>query len=89
MTKSEDAFVRISYYGGATDVYKRYGEKLHYYDVNSLYPYAMLNPMPLNRIKVHKKLEIEEIGNFFGFVECIVECPDNIKLPFFTFQTFG
>ena len=38
-----DRFIRGSYYGGAVDYYKAYGENLHYYDVNSLYPYAMLN----------------------------------------------
>lgn len=89
MTKSEDAFVRKSYYGGATDVYKAYGEKLHYYDVNSLYPFAMLNPMPVNRIKIHKTVEKEELEKFFGFIECIVECPDNIKLPFLPYKHKG
>jgi hypothetical protein len=41
-----DLFIRQSYFGGGTDVYKPYGEELYYYDVNSLYPFAMLNPMP-------------------------------------------
>ena len=44
----DDFFIRKSYIGGATDYYKLYGENLYYYDVNSLYPYAMLNPMPLS-----------------------------------------
>ena len=30
-----------AYRGGAVDVYKPYGTDLYYYDVNSLYPYAM------------------------------------------------
>ena len=30
--------LRKSYTGGAVDVYKPYGEKIHVYDVNSLYP---------------------------------------------------
>ena len=38
--------IRKSYFGGITEVYKPYGEALYYYDVNSLYPYAALNPMP-------------------------------------------
>ena len=33
-----DSFIRRSYFGGATDYYKAYVEKLYYYDVNSLYP---------------------------------------------------
>lgn len=36
-----DNFIRNSYYGGGTDVYKAYGKNIHYYDVNSLYPFAM------------------------------------------------
>ena len=33
--------LKLSYYGGAVDVYKPYGENLYEYDVNSLYPYVM------------------------------------------------
>jgi len=38
----QDKFIRRWYYGGHTDVYIPYGENLHYYDANSLYPFAML-----------------------------------------------
>ena len=38
--------IKKSYYGGVTEVYKPYGEKLYLYDVNSLYPFAALNSMP-------------------------------------------
>lgn len=48
MKRNEDSFIRKAYYGGATDYYKGYGKKLYYYDINSLYPYAMCKPMPLN-----------------------------------------
>ncbi len=36
-----DLFIRNGYYGGGTEVYKAFGELIHYYDVNSLYPFAM------------------------------------------------
>lgn len=39
--------IRQAYYGGAVDVYKPYGESLYYYDANSLYPAAMLKPLPV------------------------------------------
>ena len=62
LTIKQDNFIRCGYYGGVTDYYKAYGENLYYYDVNSLYPFAMLNNMPLNIIKtynhVHAKLRI-------------------------------
>lgn len=42
-----DNKIRASYYGGSSDYYYRYGQNIYYYDVNSLYPYVMLNDMPL------------------------------------------
>jgi hypothetical protein len=48
LKRSEDAFIRESYFGGATDYYIKYAESLYYSDVNSLYPFAMKNPMPVN-----------------------------------------
>lgn len=47
--------IKLSYYGGVTEVYKPYGEDLFYYDVNSLYPSAALNPMPGKKIVYLKK----------------------------------
>jgi len=42
-----DSYFRKNYYrGGRVEVYKGYGENLFYYDVNSLYPYVMLENMP-------------------------------------------
>jgi len=38
--------IKKSYYDGITEVYKPYGENLHYYDVNSLYPYTALQDIP-------------------------------------------
>lgn len=53
-----DSFIRKSYFGGHTDYYKGYMKNGHYYDVNSLYPFAMLKPMPHKLIKFHKNLNI-------------------------------
>jgi hypothetical protein len=68
---SEDSFIRKGYYGGATDYYKAYGKNLHYYDVNSLYPHAMLNPMPLEIVKKHDDMSNLDFNKFFGF--CLAE----------------
>lgn len=56
-----DSFIRRSYFGGATDYYKKYVTNAKYYDVNSLYPYAMLNDMPGKMIKY--------LGDFHRFCE--------------------
>lgn len=63
-----------------------YGKNLKQYDVNSLYPFSMLKPMPLNLIKEHKylDLELDQNSNLFGIfeAECIVPKCDRPQLPF-------
>lgn len=79
-----DTFVRNSYFGGSTDYYIPYGENLHYYDVNSLYPFAMLSPMPLNIVKYHHK--IDNLDNFFGFCKAEINCPKDVNIPLLPFK---
>nr|AFN42484.1 DNA polymerase B 2 [Rhizophagus irregularis] len=72
-----DAQLRESYCGGIVDVYRPHliGEG-YYYDVNSLYPTAMIRPMPVGLPK-SVNLTVEQFleGNFFGFVEATVLAP--------------
>ncbi len=89
LTKDVDEFVRDAYYGGGTDYYKAYVENIKYYDVNSLYPNAMKNPMPLNLIKIHKDMSNIELKNFFGYVEVEVTCPTNMLKPVLPFKYEG
>ncbi len=85
-----DLFIRQGYFGGGTDVYKAYGEKLFYYDVNSLYPYAMLNDMPHDLVNpklinlTHRALE-----SFFGFAYAQIDCPLDMKRPVLPFHKEG
>jgi hypothetical protein len=79
LSASLDSYIRSGYFGGATDHYKKYGENLHYYDINSLYPSVMLNDMPLNYIKFHS--ELDNLDNFFGFYLAKIKCPSTIKMP--------
>lgn len=51
LKRREDTFIRQSYFGGATDYYKLRAENLYYYDVNSLYPFAMIKDMPFELIR--------------------------------------
>ena len=78
----EDMFIRASYFGGATDFYKAIGKLLYYFDVNSLYPYAMKKPMPLNLIKKYTLEESSQIDlrSFFGFLKVKVTITKNDKL---------
>jgi hypothetical protein len=81
LNKNTDAFVRKAYYGGATDIYKEYGENLYYYDVNSLYPFVMKFIMPTKHLKTHRDLKGVNIDNFFGFIKAKITVPKNIKHP--------
>nr|YP_010160567.1 DNA polymerase [Gymnopilus junonius]QRH17753.1 DNA polymerase [Gymnopilus junonius] len=89
LVESVDAFIRKSYFGGATDIFKSRGYNLRYYDINSLYPNAMLKPMPLELIKKHDKISLNELNDFFGFILCNIETPNNIKIPILPYRALG
>jgi len=71
-------FIKKGYFGGITEVYKPYGENLKLIDVNSLYPYAALNPLPglnstyIDSLDSEKNLELD---NLFGFFCARVKSP--------------
>ena len=70
-----DSQLRESYCGGIVDVYRPHLNTTgYYYDVNSLYPTAMIRPMPVG---LPKLLTVEQFleGDFFGFVEATVLAP--------------
>jgi DNA polymerase type B, organellar and viral len=68
--------VRKAYLGGATDYYKDYGTNLYYYDVNSLYPFVMLKPMPYQIVKDMSSIDL---NNFFGYCEARIISPDILR----------
>jgi DNA polymerase type B, organellar and viral len=82
-----DNFIRYSYYGGATDYYKKSGKDLYYYDVNSLYPFVMLKDMPYKPLKWYEDMSEVKLEDFFGFALARIECPANVKLPILPFKT--
>ena len=70
--------IKQAYYGGLTEVYKPYGENLHHYDVNSLYPFVALQDMPgiqcIKKFFINKSVDID---NLFGFFYCEIETNNN------------
>ena len=84
LNKNEDNFIRDSYFGGATDYYKAHVKNAKFYDVNSLYPRAMLQPIPYKIKKYHNDLSKTKLDDFFGFCLVEVETPKTLKplLPY-------
>ena len=70
--------IKKSYYGGVTEVYKPYGKNLYYYDVNSLYPFASLNPMPGTKCIYTDNIDknFGDLNEIFGFFYCKVKASD-------------
>jgi hypothetical protein len=65
-----DEFIRRSYKGGISEVYKPYMKNGYCYDANSLYPFIMKeSKFPVGKGKFVKGENID-INNFIGFIEC-------------------
>lgn len=78
-------FIKEAFRGANVSVYKPYGEKLYAYDVNSLYPYCMLKPMPVGTPKPYDVSM--GLQDFFGFAYAEVTCPEDIKIPVLPLKT--
>lgn len=68
--------VSAAYFGGISQVYKTYGENLYYYDVNSLYPWAMTQDMPYKYIGITYNPKLEDI---FGFAYASIYVPEGLN----------
>lgn len=82
--KNIEDFIRMSYYGGRTEVFKPLLKNGYHYDVNSLYPYVMLNnkfpvgfPESVTDFERSKNLYMisKNFGIGCGFLKCRVEVP--------------
>lgn len=74
--------IRLSYTGGAVDMYIPVGENIKCYDVNSLYPSQMLdNDMPVG-LPTYFEGDISTIDpNAFGFFYCKITTPEFLEHP--------
>lgn len=75
-----DHKVRSSYFGGSSDYYHFHGKNIKYYDINSLYPFAMLKDMPLQFLYTIDGY-LMKLEDTFGFIEAIITCPKDIDIP--------
>jgi len=82
-----------SYYGGRTEVFKR-GEftDLYYYDINSLYPSAMLEAVPLPQsVKRPSTPQLKNIISYEGVSKCNITAPKTLdaQKPFLAYRDNG
>lgn len=75
--------IKKAYFGGRVEVFRAYGENLYYYDINSLYPYVMLNELPVGNII---KSTNPNLDDYFGFCYATVTIPDGIYNPIWPFR---
>ena len=84
-----DHFIRKGYFGGGTDYYKQYITNAKYYDINSLYPFAMSKPMPYEIIQFHHNMNHIKLEDFFGFCLAEVYCPNSMLRPILPYKHEG
>ena len=83
-----DAFVRQSYFGGRTEIFKPifdsdlgHGDYLYYYDVNSLYPFVMSKNKYPNRFIGWLEGEEDYKKYEMAIWHCKVRVPDTMYIP--------
>lgn len=75
-------FVREGYFGGRVEVFQKEGEGLRYYDINSSYPAAMLEDMPVGEaLRFTEEPSPGVTESMLGFVRAKVIVPDDIPVP--------
>lgn len=85
--RTADEFICLAYYGGHSYIYKPYGTNLYYYNVNSLYPYAMKDcPMSIGVAKWNGNGIRHSLDGLYGFIEAHIKCPNSIKNPFLPYR---
>lgn len=86
-----EQFIFESYFGGRTEVFKRGRiENMKLYDINSLYPSAMLNEYPDPNTAVWNEQGTERnIKKYEGCTRVIMYCPKEMKYPLLPMRIEG
>jgi DNA polymerase type B, organellar and viral len=68
-----------AYYGGGVHIFVNKAINMRLYDINSLYPYAMLKDMPTKYIGYVN--QVLDISKFNGFVRVKIEILETVNRP--------
>lgn len=79
-------WIRLGYYGGRTELFRRHAKRIYYFDINSSYPASMMEYMPVGpMIELDPSLDIGMLERMrlthIGFLECDVEIPPGVEIP--------
>ena len=69
-----DMDIRNAHYGGVTAINKNHATNVFYYDMNSQYPSAMRNPMPVGNPILSTNIDLD---NSFGYFYAHILVPHN------------
>lgn len=87
LDRFDNNYIKDSYFGGHTDYFKHRIEKGYYYDVNSLYPAAMKQLIPIKILhKVHG--DRKPVEDIFGFIKVEVDS-SNVNKPMLPYRYEG
>lgn len=89
LTPEKEDFVRQGYYGGRNEIFKMAGVNVKEYDVNSMYPTAMLEPMPVGSKGAWGKAYNFKNPNIVGFIQAKVKTPASLKIPLLPYRYNG
>ena len=79
LTPQKYSFIKESYYGGNIVHLKTRGKRLFYYDINSLYPYSLINKFPIKKPRMKKYPKLNES---FGFIKAVISAPNFMQYNF-------
>ena len=79
-------FFRDAYYGGRVEIFREEVKGLHYYDINSAYPFAMKKDMPIGKLIEWEGEPASWLLNRIGFAKANVEVPEDTYLPILPYR---
>lgn len=95
LDKNTNMNLRSGLFGGVVTIFKTHVKSntdtiIKYYDVNSLYPYSMLNDFPVG-MPTHIILnnDTNDISKYYGMLKVQVTVSDDIQWPFLMYNDKG
>ena len=89
LTPDKEEFVRAGYYGGRNEIFRMVAENVREYDINSMYVFAMLLPLPCGSKGAWASGYRWREPDTVAFIDATVKCPDDLLIPLLPFRYRG